>query len=232
MRPANERSGRADGRSPLGDNASRYRARGTHALRAAAVKVLSKLRSLIEPAPPLPDGVVTLGRGSYFTPRVVYHEGDTARIRVGKYCSIAGDAEFIPGGNHHLDWVSTYPFRIQFDMPGRARDGQPWSKGDIVVGNDVWIGRGACILSGVTIGNGAVVAAHSVVSKDVPAYAVVAGSPASIVKHRFEPEIAEALERIAWWNWPEEVIRERVTFLSSERVQDFLERFGPTEEQQ
>src|SRR5436309_1208834 len=96
--------------------------------------------------------------------------GSTSRARescaacVGSFTSLSEDAEFIPGGNHRTDWISTFPFRYAFQLPGSLEDGHPSSKGDIIVGNDVWIGGGARILSGVTIGHGAVIGAGAVVT--------------------------------------------------------------------
>src|SRR4051794_13799349 len=92
-----------------------------------------------------------MGRFSYFEepPIVRRYTGDQARVVVGSFCSIARDVEFLVGGNHRVDWVSTFPFRITFGLPGALRDGHPSTKGDILVGHDVWIGAGATILSGV-----------------------------------------------------------------------------------
>ena len=177
-------------------------------------------------APELPDDVLEMGRGSYFRPDVIVHEGDIHRVRIGNFCSIAANVEFMPGGNHRVDWVSMYPFRIMFDLPGRGEDGHPTSKGDIVVGHDVWIGRGARILSGVRIGNGAVVGAFSVVAGDVGPYQVVVGNPARVVKQRFPDATIAALEAMAWWEWPDDVLVERVGLLSSGRVDEFIAEFG------
>lgn len=106
------------------------------------------------------------------------------------------------GGEHRHDWVTTYPFSALWDQ-ARSIPGHPRSKGDVIIGHDVWIGYGATILSGVNIGNGAVVGAKAVVTKDVPPYAIVAGNPARIVKFRFTPRQINRLLAIAWWDWPE-----------------------------
>lgn len=132
-----------------------------------------------------------------------------ANIRIlGKFCSIAGDVTIFLGGNHRTDWISTYPFNVLNELFPNARKitGHPSTKGDVVIGNDVWIGWGATILSGITIGNGAVVAAKAVVTKDVPPYAVVAGNPAHIVKYHFSAETINSLQKIQWRNWPIEKI--------------------------
>jgi acetyltransferase-like isoleucine patch superfamily enzyme len=161
------------------------------------------------------SGVLTMGRHSYGRPRVRRFAGDTSVVRIGAFVAIAEEVEFIPGGAHRTDWVSTYPFRYKFNLPGRLRDGHPTSKGDIVVGNDVWIATGARILSGVTIGNGAVIAAGALVSTDVRPYAMVAGNPAKEAYRRFSDSQIEQLESLAWWNWPLEAILECVDLLCS-----------------
>ena len=126
------------------------------------------------------------------------------KLVIGKFCALAKGVTFIMNGaNHLLAGFSTYPFQIfgngwEKVMP--ALDDLPL-KGDIVVGNDVWIGYDATIMPGVRIGDGAVVAAKSVVASDVPAYTIVGGNPARTIRARFEPAIAEKLREIAWWNW-------------------------------
>src|SRR2546421_3630841 len=102
------------------------------------------------------------GAHTYANPRLLIYPGDTAVVRLGAFISVAEEVIFMPGGNHPLDWVTTYPLRENFELPGANRSGSPRSKGDIVVGHDVWIGHGALILSGMTIANGAVVRARSV----------------------------------------------------------------------
>lgn len=128
---------------------------------------------------------------------------------IGKFCAIARGVRFIMNGaNHKLSGFSTYPFGIfgngwegAIPQPGDL----PW-KGDTVIGNDVWLGYEALIMPGVKIGNGAIVAARAVVTKDVPAYAVVGGNPARVLKMRFSPQAIELLQQIAWWDWPVEKI--------------------------
>jgi acetyltransferase-like isoleucine patch superfamily enzyme len=175
-------------------------------------------------------GVITMGRGSYEQPVVHYHEGDTTRVVIGRYCSIASGVGIMPGGNHRTDWVSMFPFRIRYGLEGAGRDGHPTSKGDVVIGNDVWIGNDALILSGITIGDGAVVAAKAVVTRDVPAYAIVAGNPGRVVGHRFSEREREQLLAIRWWDWPEELVLARVAELNGGDVQSFLRRYGPSGE--
>jgi acetyltransferase-like isoleucine patch superfamily enzyme len=165
-----------------------------------------------------------MGRGSYGDPKVATFPGDTSRVTVGSYCSIALDVVLMDGGNHHTEWISTYPFRTMLGMPGAYEDGHPVSRGDIVIGSDVWIGRGARVMSGVTIGSGAVVGAYSVVTRDVRPYAIVVGQPARELRRRFGDAQVDALLDIAWWDWPEAKIREAVPELSSGEVDAFIAR--------
>jgi len=131
-----------------------------------------------------------------------YHPDD--RVVIGKFTSIADGVKFV-FGNHAMDGVATFPLRsLCFGAEPHA---EAMSKGTIRIGNDVWIGANTIILSGVTVGDGAVVAAGAVVTKDVPSYAVVGGVPARVLRSRLRPDQAEELVEIAWWNWPLEKIR-------------------------
>ena len=170
-------------------------------------------------------GSVEIGEGTYYSQGHVgflaYIPGET--IRIGKYCSIAQAVQFVVGGNHRRDTVSTYPFEnILFGMENPTRSYE--TTRDTEIGNDVWIGHGAHIGGGVRIGNGAVVSSRAVVFTDVPPYAVVVGNPARVMRHRFNPEVVAALQRIAWWDWPQEVIRERVDWFYKP-VAEFIEEF-------
>jgi virginiamycin A acetyltransferase len=141
-----------------------------------------------------------------FERNVLYHYpfiGD--RLIIGKFCAIAHGVKFIMNGaNHKLSGLSTYPFSIfrkgwEKVMPA---PGDLPIKGDTIIGNDVWIGFDSLIMPGVHIGDGAIIAARSVVVQDVPAYTVVGGNPAKTIKARFPAETITELESIAWWNWP------------------------------
>jgi acetyltransferase-like isoleucine patch superfamily enzyme len=171
-------------------------------------------------------GQVTFGPFSYGAPFVDVYEGETNRVQVGSFCSIARDVEIFVGGNHRSDWVTTFPFRWFFAMEGANHDGHPTSRGDVQIGNDVWLGVGATIMSGVTIGDGAVVAARAVVTRDVRPYAIVAGSPAREVRRRFPDDHVEALLAIRWWDWPLERVLASVEELCSSDLTAFLERHG------
>ena len=170
----------------------------------------------------LRSGVVTIGRHTYGTPRIVRYRGDAGEVRIGSFCSIAEHVEIYLGGNHRSDWVSTFPFRSRLGLPGAYLDGHPASRGAVVIGNDVWIGRGATILSGVNVGDGAVIGARSVVTGDVRPYGVAAGNPAREIRRRFSDDEVERLLAVAWWDWPDERIVECVDLLSSARIEEFL----------
>lgn len=145
-----------------------------------------------------------------FERNVLYHypfSGD--KLIIGKFCALARGVKFIMNGaNHRLNGFSTYPFGI-FGQGWETARPEPRdlpSRGDTIIGHDVWIGYDALIMPGVKIGNGAIVAARAVVVKDVPAYTVVGGNPAKVLKSRFPPETVNALETLAWWNWPVEKV--------------------------
>lgn len=176
----------------------------------------------------LPDDSLhrlTMGFLSYGSPKVRAYEGDVESVEVCAYTSIADEVVLLVGGNHRTDWISTFPFRARLGLPGAFTDGHPATRGRIVVGSDVWIGRSAVILSGVHIGHGAVVGASAVVTKDVRPYAIVVGNPAREVRWRFSDHEVEALLRISWWDWPVETVLERVPELSSGALSEFIERY-------
>lgn len=169
------------------------------------------------------EGLLKVGEHTYGKIVVDAYEGSESKITIGKYCSISRDVRFINGGIHPIDWVSLYPFRIKWKMEGALADGMPATKGPIQVMNDVWIGTGSTILSGVTIGNGAIIMAGSIVTRDIPAFTIVGGIPAKPVKKRFSDEEIQALEEIKWWDWSEEKIKENVDLLSATDLTKFIE---------
>ncbi len=162
-----------------------------------------------------------MGRGSYCPPFVNSWESG-AVAKVGNFCSLATGVQIFTGGNHRPDWVTTYPFNVLWPQVAGHITGHPATKGDVIIGNDVWIGTGALILSGVTIGDGAVVGAHSVVSKNIPPYAIAVGNPAVVVKYRFDETTIQNLLQIAWWNWPDNEIEKAMPYLLSTDIGQFI----------
>lgn len=181
---------------------------------------------------------ITIGDYTYFDDRrygpdhfeeynILYnYDFSKVKLIIGKFCAIAAETRFLMTGDHKLDAISTYPFPIfghgwenafnVYDLP---------VKGDIVVGHDVWFGYDSLIMNGVTIGNGAIIAARAVVVKDVPAYSIVAGNPAKVVKMRFEEKVIERLQKIAWWDWPMEKINQNLKLICNLDI-DQLEAAG------
>lgn len=149
---------------------------------------------------------------------VLYHYPvNHDRLVIGKFCSIACGAKFLfTSANHKMESLSTYPFPIFAGEWALRREDvtNAWdNKGDIVIGNDVWIGYEAVVLQGVTIGDGAIIGARALVTKDVPPYAIVGGVPARRIRMRFPPETVSALLELKWWDWPYETIREKLPFI-------------------
>lgn len=146
---------------------------------------------------------------------VLYHYPiNRDRLIMGKFCSIACGAKFLfTSANHTQKSLSTYPFPIFFDEWDLDVEDitSAWDrKGDIIIGNDVWIGYEAVIMSGITIGDGAIIGARSVVTKDIPPYTIVGGVPARQIRRRFSEETIAALLELKWWNWPREKIARKI----------------------
>lgn len=159
---------------------------------------------------------------------VLYHypiNGD--KLKIGRYCSIACGSKFLfTSGNHALTSLSTYTFPIFYEEWGLdAKDicGAWDNKGDIIVGNDVWIGFEAVILSGVTIGDGAIIGARAVVTKDVPPYTIVGGVPAKTIRKRFDDRTIEKLLSLRWWDRDETTVKKAIPAIRSGNV-DALEK--------
>ncbi len=166
-----------------------------------------------------------------FLANILYHFpflGD--RLVIGRFCAIAAGTRFVMnGGNHRLNGPTTFPFPIFGGAWTGRFDGEPDfpNRGDTVIGNDVWLGMDATILPGVTIGDGAVIAALSVVTRDVPPYAIVAGNPARIVRRRLSPLDAARMQAIAWWDWDAATITRHLPVISGGGV-DALEAIFET----
>jgi virginiamycin A acetyltransferase len=164
-----------------------------------------------------------IGEYSYGKVKVVgWGEGST--LKIGRFCSIARTLTILLGGEHRTDWVTTYPFTEVLEE-ARGISGHVRTKGDVIIGNDVWIGESATILSGVNVGNGAVIGAKSLVVRDVPPYAIVAGNPAEFLCSRFSADRIAALQRIGWWGWPMEKIRDALPMLLSGNVDGFIAKY-------
>lgn len=147
------------------------------------------------------------------------------RLIIGKFCSIACGAKFLfNSANHSLKSLSTYPFPIFYDVWGleNLKVIDAWdNKGDIVIGNDVWIGFEAVVLSGVKIGDGAIIGARAVVTKDVPPYTIVGGVPAKTIRKRFDDDTIEKLLKLKWWNLPVETIKRNIYAIQNGLIDQF-----------
>lgn len=165
-----------------------------------------------------------IGDWTYGNPYIKSWDEKT-RLRIGKFCSIAGNVQILLGGEHRKDWVTTYPFN-KFFMEAINIEGHPFTKGDIIIGNDVWICQNAIILSGVRIGNGAIIGAGSVVTRDIPAYALAVGIPAKVISFRFSSNQIASLEQIAWWDWDINKIIESIPLLLSNDIDKFIATYS------
>ncbi|WP_338733923.1 CatB-related O-acetyltransferase [Mangrovimonas cancribranchiae] len=161
-----------------------------------------------------------------FEKNVKYHfdfVGD--KLKIGKFCMIASDVTFIMNGANHLtDAMSTYPFAIFGNGWEHAMEGKSYpQKGDINIGNDVWIGYNATIMAGVTIGDGAIIATNATVTKDVEPYSIVGGNPAKEIKKRFSKEIITKLLELQWWHWDIEKITSNIQNLTDNKIEKLIE---------
>lgn len=156
---------------------------------------------------------------------VLYHYPiNRDRLIIGKFCSIACGAKFIfTSANHKLGSLSTYPFPLFFEEwdLDKSNVTDAWdNKGDIVIGNDVWIGYEAVVMQGITIGDGAIIGTRAVVTKDVPPYSIVGGVPAKPIRKRFSDEVIAQLLEIKWWEWRDERIRENISAIQSGNIKE------------
>jgi virginiamycin A acetyltransferase len=161
-----------------------------------------------------------------FEKNVKYHFdfiGD--KLKIGKFCMIASDVKFILNGANHLTTaLTTFPFAIFKNGWENAMDGKTYpQKGDIIIGNDVWIGYNATIMAGVNIGDGAIIGTNSTVVKDVKPYSIVGGNPAAEIKKRFSHETIEKLLEIKWWDWHIDKITRNVQNLTADKIKEFTE---------
>lgn len=171
------------------------------------------------------DPLIDMGRSSYGYPVVHAEKSFRGKVAIGAFSSIGRDVVFQLGNAHPTDWITTYPFPV---ISGEQASEQYLPEpSPISVGSDVWIGDQARIMTGVTVGHGAVIGAFAVVASDVRPYAIVVGNPAKELRRRFTDAQVEALLRIAWWDWTDEKISDERSSLCSPRIDDFIERFDP-----
>jgi acetyltransferase-like isoleucine patch superfamily enzyme len=204
--------------------------------------------------PVLPSWV-QIGAHTYHGKLGVGAWAHTEKVVIGKYCSIGDETVIFTGGGHRTELASTYPFplghmRVSLRPPSTSvasdtpthmlvslRDAVEYLRmrsmlfvyqqgRNTTIGNDVWLGFRSMVLGGARVGDGAVIAAGSVVFQDVPPYAIVAGNPAQVIRYRFSKLVIERLLRIAWWNWPDEKVRDNIEWFLKP-VREFVDRFDP-----
>ena len=157
---------------------------------------------------------VEVGDFTYGLP-IVRSWGENARLKIGKFCSIGERVQIYLGGNHHTDWLTTYPFNVLLKDQYPGIDGEcAATKGDVIIGNDVWIANDVMIMSGVKIGDGAVIAAGAVVTKDIPSYSIAGGVPARTRQIRMDA-LGLEVNGVSWWDWPLEKLAEAIPILMS-----------------
>jgi len=162
-----------------------------------------------------------IGRGTYGWLKV-REPNDYAALSVGAFCSFADGVEVFLGGNHRHDWVTTYPFSQCSEGRIAYARGHEMTKGNVVIGNDVWVGANVMILSGVTIGDGVVVGARSVIAKNLEPYGIYVGNPARLVRKRFDDSIIEKLLEIKWWDLDDKKIIKLLPFMLNTDIQAFI----------
>jgi chloramphenicol O-acetyltransferase type B len=163
-----------------------------------------------------------IGRGTYGD-LSVFSWGEGKTLEIGNFTSIAAGVKIFLGGEHRTDWVTTFPFNVLWHS-AQGHTGHPKSRGDVVIGNDVWIGTEALIMSGVTVGDGAVIGARAVVRCDVPPYAVAIGNPAQVKNFRFDQGVVKRLLALKWWNWSDLEIQRAMPELLNCDILHFLSK--------
>lgn len=158
---------------------------------------------------------------------MLYHYPiDKEKLIIGKFCSIACGTKFLFNcANHTLKSLSTYTFPLFYGVWELEKSNltAAWdNKGDIVIGNDVWIGYEAVIMAGVHVGDGAIIAAHAVVTKDVPPYTIIGGIPAKEIRKRFDADTIKQLQMLKWWDWPINKIQQGLPYITQENLNELL----------
>lgn len=171
-------------------------------------------------------GVLAIGRGTYAGPGFVCQSWlKDERIEVGRYCSIAANVSIVVGGGHACHHVTTYPFDV-LERGQTEETSRTYARSKpTVIGNDVWIASGAVIGPGVEVGDGAVVGMQAVVRRNVEPYTIVFGNPAVVLRERFPPDVARGLQELRWWDWPADVVTERIDDLCSMGLWAFIEKY-------
>ena len=165
------------------------------------------------------NDLIEVGDFTYGMP-IVHQWDKVTRLKIGKFCSIAGNVHILLGGEHHTDWLTTYPFNALLAEAYGFEENTAKSKGDVIIGNDVWIGENVTILSGVNIGDGAVIAAGAVVTKNVAQFEIVGGVSAYTLGFRSRRFRYGMLE---WWNWPLERLVDAIPILQSDDIDALVE---------
>lgn len=168
-------------------------------------------------------GRAEIGDFTYGRPRVRFSDG--GRLTMGRFCSIADGVEIFLGGNHRPDFVTTYPFAefAKLWPQEKPLTSNVSSNGDVVIGNDVWLATSVRVMSGVTIGDGAIIAAGATVTKDIPPYAIYGGNPAKLIRYRFEPDVIERLLSLRWWHLPDATINTLAPLLQGPDISALIE---------
>jgi len=170
-----------------------------------------------------------VGKFTYGTENIrVFTWGEKANLIIGSFCSIAENVKIFLGGEHRTDWLTTYPFgHINQSIFNKFNGvGIPITHGDVIIGNDVWLCANITIMSGVKVGDGAIIANNSHVVKDVEPYTIVGGNPAKLIRKRFSDEIISKLLEIKWWNLDNNLINELSPYLSSGNFDLFIEKYN------
>jgi len=171
------------------------------------------------------DNRITVGDHTYGANNIYlasWGGDENITVNIGKYCSIADDIIIFLSGEHQSEWITTFPFSVLNAKYNDHIKSIRQSKGNIKIGNDVWICAGVRILSGITIGDGSILGAYSVITKDVPPYAIVGGNPAKIIRYRFNEENIKKLLEIKWWDKEPEEIDRLMPYLLSDNIEDFI----------
>ncbi|SFB94875.1 CatB-related O-acetyltransferase [Butyrivibrio sp. YAB3001] len=170
-----------------------------------------------------------IGEFSYYSSLDIYNElanvRDNLKCIIGKFSSIGPENVFLLSQEHHLDWITTYPLIEQLGKIGDVSEKSAFSKGNIIIGNDVWTGHGVTVLSGVTIGDGCAIGARTVVTKSVEPYSVVVGNPGRVIKKRFSEDKIKLLLEMKWWDWDYEDIYRVRGLLQSEKIEELYQYY-------